>query len=536
MNDDYISPPENLPSGSVVWAYLRDSGGDSQEQSVPQQREEIKAYCASHNLILAHVFADVAKSGGSVDGRQAFEDMFDMSGDSDLRPRGLLLWNFARFARDLDDSSYYKALLRKRGIIVHSLTDPIPDGVYGRVVETLIDIANEEKRRQTARDVKRALSAQVRQGYSCGGSPPRGYISVPEEIGLKRDGSARVVSRWVPNPQLWDLVKLAWKMRSEGASYLQIQEATKGLLYNNVSSWHSFFINKTYLGIGKCGDLEVLDHHEAAIDFDTWEKVQAERRSQRTAAGHPNHPRRVSNPSLLSGLAFCSHCGHSMIRQKTKQKNGGMWHYYVCGKKINHSYGSCEGRQVNALRADEIVLDTVLNRVLTSEFLTRLLQEAKELFQDTRDLDQDILDVQKSLAKNDMVISNLLDLAEAFGARAAGERLKEREIDRDKLNKKLKDLQSKRIAAQVEITPEAIQAVLGFWREEIILAAESKDILSLKMVLRRFVTRIDLEYNKCVVYYKFPIDSLMPALRVNIADPRGGMYVLGRKAIVVEWS
>ena len=33
---DYIAPPTTLPPGSVVWGYLRDSGGDAQEQSVPQ--------------------------------------------------------------------------------------------------------------------------------------------------------------------------------------------------------------------------------------------------------------------------------------------------------------------------------------------------------------------------------------------------------------------------------------------------------------------------------------------------------------------
>ena len=109
---EYISPPSSIKSGSLVWAYLRDSGGDAQEQSVPQQKEEISKYCKKHGLILGHVFADVARSGGSIVGRDSFNDMIDMAADSELRPAGLLIWNFARFARDLDDSSYYKSLLR----------------------------------------------------------------------------------------------------------------------------------------------------------------------------------------------------------------------------------------------------------------------------------------------------------------------------------------------------------------------------------------------------------------------------------------
>lgn len=518
---DYIIPPTNLFPGCTVWAYLRDSGGDGQEQSVPQQKEEISEYCKRHRLILAHVFSDTAKSGGSVEGREAFEDMLDMSSDPDLRPRGVLLWNFARFSRDLDDSSYYKALLRKRGIVVHSLTDPIPEGVYGRVVETFIDIANEEKRRQTARDVKRALAALVRQGYSPGGTPPRGYISVPVEIGKKRDGSARVVSRWDPDPELWDLAKIAWNMRAEGRSLQEITRETKGKLYKSSSCWYSFFGNKSYLGIGKCGDLEVPDHHAPMIDQSTWDMVGKLRRKPCTSAGNPRHPRRIAFPSLLSGLAVCGHCGYSMTRAKSKQKNGKYWHYYVCGRKINHAYDSCSGRQVNGIRADELVLDAVLNRVLTLDFLIDVLDQAKEMMQNTDDIDKQIESIREDLNQVNRAIDNLLDLAEVFGAKAAGDRLKEREIEREKVNQSLRELEGKRIAAKIEITCSALEAVIAFWRDEIITASKANDILSLKAIIRRFVSKVELEYNKTTIYYKFPIDSLKE-LRVEFIGTFGG--------------
>ena len=55
---NYISPPQELKPGSTVWAYLRDSGGDGQEQSIPQQKAEIQEYCQEHGLLLIHVFAD----------------------------------------------------------------------------------------------------------------------------------------------------------------------------------------------------------------------------------------------------------------------------------------------------------------------------------------------------------------------------------------------------------------------------------------------------------------------------------------------
>ncbi len=143
---DYISPPSTIPPGSLVWAYVRDSGGTAQEQSTTQQEAEILKYCKRHNLILVRFFSDIAKSGGSTEGRDQFNAMIDASKEVTNRPVGLLIWNFARFSRDIDDSDYFKSILRRQKIAIHSLTDPIPEGPWSRVVEKIIDIANEEKK------------------------------------------------------------------------------------------------------------------------------------------------------------------------------------------------------------------------------------------------------------------------------------------------------------------------------------------------------------------------------------------------------
>src|SRR5262245_52125352 len=112
MQDSYSPPPPGLVAGARVWAYLRDSGGPSQEQSVEQQEREIIAYCKQYGLMLVRVFRDVARSGGSVIGRDEFMAMIDLSQDAAARPRAVLIWNFARFARDYNDSVYYKAKLK----------------------------------------------------------------------------------------------------------------------------------------------------------------------------------------------------------------------------------------------------------------------------------------------------------------------------------------------------------------------------------------------------------------------------------------
>lgn len=506
---DYISPPTTLAPGSVVWGYLRDSGGDAQEQSVPQQKAELNSYCQHYGLVIAHIFADVAKSAASVVGRDAFLDMVDMSADTDLRPDGLLLWNFARFARDLDDSSYYKALLRRNGLIIHSLTDPIPDGIYGRIVETIIDIANEEKRRQTARDVKRALRAIFQQGYSFG-IPPRGYLREQIVIGRKRDGSERKGSRWVPDPEIWDLVKLAWQLRAEGRTYETIQKATGRIIYKSKNCWPTFFRNKAYLGVGMWGELELPDHHPAAIDQATWEAVQKVSAGHFKAhtVGHPHNPRRLFAPSLLSGLATCTYCGSALSYDISNRTKSNAWPFYICGKKTRQGWKSCEGRMINARLADETILDALMNRVLTYEFFSDLLGETRRLLSDTSTLDREIEDIKKSLAENEKAIRNLLDLAETFGALSAGERLREREGERVRLNLSLQEVEAKRKTAEVELAPEALAIALEAWRKHLVDAQQKEDILGVKNFLTRFVSKIDVGYKTAHMHYTYPIDDL----------------------------
>src|SRR5262245_11646938 len=169
MRDHYAPPPPGLPAGARVWAYLRDSGGPSQERSVDQQEQEVKTYCKKYGLVLVRIFRDVARSGGSTTGRVEFLEMIDLSDEEASRPQAILIWNFARFARNLREAQFYKSQLRLKGIIIHSITDQIPiDNHIGELVENVTDWMNEEKRRQIARDVKRGLNDLVSKGFSAG--------------------------------------------------------------------------------------------------------------------------------------------------------------------------------------------------------------------------------------------------------------------------------------------------------------------------------------------------------------------------------
>ena len=502
MTNDYMPPPTDLKRRSIVWCYLRDSGGDSQEQSVPQQRLEISAYCEQYDLILVHTFADVAKSGKDVVGRDQFYDMIAMARDT--KPDGVLIWNFARFSRALTDANYYKAALRKDGIIIHSLTDPIPEGPYGFVVETIIDIANDEKRRQNSRDVKRSLRQLVAQGYSAGGTPPRGYIAETTIIGYKRDGSPRRASKWIPDPDLWEYTKLAWIMRSKNASYREITDTTNGELYTNKTSWKSFFQNVSYLGVGKCGDFRVENHHPAAVDQATWDAVQGVQMA-RAKPSSEKHPRRYGSAYLLSGIAFCIHCGTAM-----NVKVSGEWKAYVCGKRTSKTRGSakCVGRYVNLQRANRAVFDTVYNRILTPYFFMSLLHKLSAKVSDSTRFQDKLAKLEMQLLEKEKAIQNLLDMVELYGAKeVVGTRIRELERDKRQILDGINSLEAQiALVSQLELSTNELSKLLHHWKIQAIAPETYDSLESQRRFLMGFVQKIELGFDRAVIWYTYPID------------------------------
>ena len=112
-------------------AYIRVSTEDQMEFSPDSQLRNIQAYALNHHIELlpAHIYLDEGISGRNTSKRPAF---LQMIADAKRKPHPfdlILLWKFSRFARNRQDSIFYKSMLRREcGIDVISITEPLsPD-------------------------------------------------------------------------------------------------------------------------------------------------------------------------------------------------------------------------------------------------------------------------------------------------------------------------------------------------------------------------------------------------------------------------
>ena len=181
---------------------------------------------------------------------------------------------------------------------------------------------------------------------------------------------------------------------------------------------------------------------------------------------------------------------------------------------------------INAAKAENSILDTVLNRILTPDFVQALLAETRAQLTDTTAIERDIERLEKLIKDTQKAIQNLLDLAETFGVQAAGARLQAREAELAGYQAEIQELRSKKATAQVEISPEALAVVLAVWRGKIETASQAGDIRVLRSLLfPRFITKVELGYDRARMWYSFPLDVLSPAVAHGMAAA-GSILVL----------
>ena len=415
---EYIAPPSTLPAGSIVDAYLRDSGGSNQDRSVERQFEALTDYCKTHHLILRSPYQDVARSGKTTAGREAFQAMIDDYEIPARRPIALLLWNFARFARDVDDSQLYKAILRKWGIIIHSLTDPIPEGRYSRVIEVLIETANQEKREQTSADAADGLRHIVAQG-AMPGTPPRGFRREPLITLNSRTGEQRTNHRWVPDPDWILRIQQAFALKASGATTREIHRQTN--IYPSKNSYSTFFTNKLYIGTLEFGNRTFENYCAPIIDLETWNAVQHTILLHKRLQASSNtlvHPRRNSESHHnypLTGLVFCARCGSPLNGMTSRQRSGGYYYRYACSSRRLLS-GQCSLKPIPARALEKEVTANLIHFFEHPQNIALILEQIRLEHDEVEKNQQTIIDdLKKQLSQNRRSLNHVTEAISISG-------------------------------------------------------------------------------------------------------------------------
>ncbi len=358
-------------------AYIRVSDDRQDEYSPDSQLKLVRRFAEAHGYDLPEdfIFYDDGISGKSVRRRDAFNDMIAIAKDRSHPIDAILVWKFSRFARNQEESIVYKSLLRRNGVDVISVSEPIVDGPFGSLIERIIEWMDEYYVIRLSGEVKRGLTEKVTRGEPvC--APAFGY-SIRDK-------------QYFPNTDA-DIVREVYEsyLGGEGMRAIALRLGNAGVRtkFGNRpdNRWVEYMLrNPVYIGkIRWCtngkgasarhydspDNLVVDGHHTPIIDVPLWDAVQAKLDEQKKRyAKQRNGERRSDWP--LKGLFRCSACGATMVRIH------GAVESLQCAA---YGRGQCKtSHSITTARAEALLAEALHAAVAQREFVFAPTKEAAD--------------------------------------------------------------------------------------------------------------------------------------------------------------
>jgi len=298
-------------------AYIRVSTDDQTELSPDAQLREILATAKVEGYVIPREFIfieDKGRSGRRADNRPEFQRMISIAKQQPTPFSRLYLWKFSRFARNQEESTFYKGILRRKcGIDIKSISEPIIEGVFGRLIEMIIEWFDEYYSINLSGEVIRGMTEKaLRNGYQT--TPSLGYDAAGE-------GKPFVI-----NEEKYAIAAFIHKSYYNGMDMTSIARACNSMGYRtrrgnvfDIRAIKSVLENHFYIGLVKWRDICFQGTHEVRSQIaDIFEANQT--RLQREH--RPSKRREVSSCAhWLSGLLKCSTCGASLGYRKANSRN-----------------------------------------------------------------------------------------------------------------------------------------------------------------------------------------------------------------------
>jgi hypothetical protein len=205
----------------------------------------------------------------------------------------IVVLSFDRLFRNLEDSVVYKSLLRRDGIQVVSVMEPIDElSPLGFIHEGIIDLFSAYYSINLSTKIKGGLFDAVKNGV-WPHRPPIGYIKAGDWIDISEAGA--LIKRAFNEFATGKYTLGTW---SDRAYYqLGIRSPSGGRL--RVSDWSRIFRNKFYIGVLQWSGIEAHGRHEPLVDDAVFETVQ-----RVLLANNANKRPKVYRFYLLRGLVW----------------------------------------------------------------------------------------------------------------------------------------------------------------------------------------------------------------------------------------
>ena len=385
-------------------AYIRVSDERQDEYSPDSQLKKIREYAAKIGYIIPEecVYYDDGISGKSTKNRDSFNQMIAAAKDKDRQFDAIFVWKFSRFARNQEESMVYKNLLRKKGVSVVSVSEQIPEGHFGSLIERIIEWTDEYYVVNLGVEVSRGMAEKF----------SRGEPGVPPPFGYRMHNKC-----YVPYEEEAEIVREIFQRTADGEGQRTIAAslAERGIRTKRgnppENRWVEYILrNPCYIGkLRRSKDWKKMSqarkfdeeyvmitdgHHEPIISMELWDKVQDILDKQKKMYTK-NAKRQQPIQYMLKGLARCSSCGGTLAMSAAVSGKAKTRTMQCC----NYSKGSCNTSHSVTVPKIESSFIAGLKEALGEKMFTMTPKKTKRSEQPQVDFDKLIAVEERKLAR-----------------------------------------------------------------------------------------------------------------------------------------
>ncbi len=477
--------------------------------SISAQLKALREYAERNGHVIVRQFIDEAESGRSIAKRTAFREMVGMV---DVRPKpfdAVLIWKYSRFARNRKDSIVYKAILRKQGVQVISITEPSDHNTpTGRLMEAIIEDLDQFYSDNLGEEVTRGMRESVSRGFYLSARAPYGYRKIKVRDGAKERTKLEI------DPSQSQVVTAIFDDILSGKGLINIVRGLnqKGITSPKGKGWnktglYTIVNNEIYTGTfvwgrnSKRGNppLRAEGVFPKVISKEVFNKAQ---KLMGDRAPKKQHPRRATSRFLLSGLTVCGSCGKALIGQDAKS---GKFSYYVCGSLTKKGAEACSTPYLNSKRFEHLVISKIKEHILTEENLTELVELVNEEMDDASKAHRDeLITITSDICSIEQKLGNIYNAIENgnIDFHLFKPRLQELKGQHDRLLARKLELELLTTQRKIELaSPEVVRKYVDDLHQFI----DRNDLLARKAFIKSFVKEIEVKGDEGVIRYTFPV-------------------------------
>lgn len=320
----------------IAAAYIRVSTDDQTDLSPESQLEKIREYATKNNLILLseYIFRDDGISGRAAEKRPGFQQMIATAKDASHPFDVIIVWKYSRFARNQEESIFYKSVLRtKCNVDVVSVSEPLIAGPFGSLIERIIEWMDEFYSVRLSEEVKRSMTVNAQKGR-LQASPSFGYCErdhtlavVPHEAEIVQE----IFQRFVAGDAMYGIAVSVNERGVRTHRGNPFENRTIDYILNNpvyIGKLRWTPAGKTRRNFKNSDSIIADAGHPAIIDMQTWEAAQAriaELKRTHKRYGKPSSERK----HWLCGIVRCPTCGKTLAFSAP--------HYMQCSGRLKAS-------------------------------------------------------------------------------------------------------------------------------------------------------------------------------------------------------